>query len=225
MLLQVQYTLQCTPYGVQRAAHYDPGGGYDPSGYSNGLPSPDVPQYGEPGFQPSRGRRQPSSFYPEPPAPSQARGSPSMLDEVMAGFAPPSRTLGSRQLPALPSSPPYTAPPHSSYPAPPSYNTQSSYPALPSSQPPYPTQPSYSALPSDRSSYPAQPSAQPSYPALASDRSSYASSYSSQPPSSHQSVGLPQGPHSLGLPSMPPASRYCTLLLEGRSSLALAVMS
>merc|ERR1719430_1692949 len=152
---------------------------------------------------------------PEPPLPNRA--SPSMLDEVMAGFAPPSRSM-SRQLPALPNSPPFPTPTYSSptsyttqppYSSQNSYSTQSSYDssqqayAPPKSshglpQPSYPAQASYSALPS-----------QSSHSALPGSQGSYQGGYLTQQPvgygqnggsSQHHTVGLPPGPHSLGLP-------------------------
>jgi len=187
------------------------GPGFQDSPNMPGLPGEGT-NYGE--VQTTR-RREPSSFYPEPPLPNRA--SPSMLDEVMAGFAPPSRSM-SRQLPALPNSPPFPTPTYSSptsyttqppYSSQNSYSTQSSYDssqqayAPPKSshglpQPSYPAQASYSALPS-----------QSSHTALPGSQGSYQGGYGSQQPagygqnggsSQHHTVGLPSGPHSLGLP-------------------------
>ena len=147
-----------------------------------------------------------------------------MLDEVMAGFAPPSRSM-SRQLPALPNSPPFPTPTYSSpssyttqppYSSQNSYSTQSSYDssqqayAPPKSshglpQPSYPAQASYSALPS-----------QSSHSALPGSQGSYQGGYHSQQPAGyaqnggslqHHTVGLPSGPHSLGLP-VPQVQRW-----------------
>merc|ERR1719513_453023 len=95
--------------------------------YNSSYPSSD--NYSSSSY--STNRKQPSSYYEPPvnnysgyeynqhtnynshPAPSYqqslsngnagSRGSPSLPDEVMAGFSPPSRTMG-RQLPPLPSS-------------------------------------------------------------------------------------------------------------------------
>jgi len=189
--------------------------GYTPhhEAQTNGLAGEPAGQHpGEPASQHPEARRPgalPSSFYPEPQA--SARGSPSMLDEVMAGFAPPSRSLG-RQLPALPGAPPFPTPsytaPSPSYAPTPSYTSQNSYsqlPVQPFSQPPAP---SYTQPPA---SYPQPPSSYSSQSSL-SNYSSYSAlppserAYPSYPQQGHHSVGLPApppGPHSLGLPAPP----------------------
>ena len=123
------YVDAITPTGYSNPSQYDSySTGYSTdNNYNSSYPSSD--NYSSSSY--STNRKQPSSYYEPPvnnysgyeynqhtnynshPAPSYqqslsngnagSRGSPSLLDEVMAGFSPPSRTMG-RQLPPLPSS-------------------------------------------------------------------------------------------------------------------------